>query len=182
MIKKGLLDKNENNFFGKDLSNISYDKTNLEDVVKNIKATILVGSSTKRNSFTDGVIYSMNKNTKRPIIFCLSNPTSLCERDPQDIYKISKNALVATGSYYEGVAQANNALIFPSIANFIIQYQRNMQVKDYITIANILADLSYADNKVLKSIEELKETTRIIVNKMLEQYNIKYISNILWEY
>lgn len=97
----------------------------LKDVVKNAKATVLYGTSGHPRSFTEEVVKTMSKNSKRPIIFALSNPTPKTEAAPDDIYKWSDGrAIVATGSPFPDVkyksklfriAQGNNAFVFPGI-------------------------------------------------------------------
>lgn len=99
----------------------------LFDTVKAIHPTVLIGTSTVPNSFTEEVIKEMSKHVKRPIILPLSNPTSLCEVHPANATKWSEGrALIATGSPFEPVknprtnkdmiiAELNNALIFPAL-------------------------------------------------------------------
>jgi malate dehydrogenase (oxaloacetate-decarboxylating) len=67
----------------------------------------------------------MSANTEHPVILPMSNPTSICEGIPQDIYDWSKGkALVATGSPFDPIetgdgprriGQANNVFVFPGI-------------------------------------------------------------------
>ena len=99
--------------------------TNLFEVVKTVKPTILVGTSTQPNTFTKEIVEAMCENTARPIIFPLSNPTKLAEATAEDLIKWSDGkAFVATGIpaddvEYKGVTyqigQANNALIYPGL-------------------------------------------------------------------
>ena len=99
--------------------------TDLLEVVKTVKPTILVGTSTVPNTFTKEVVEAMCENTERPMIFPLSNPTKLAEATAEDIIAWSDGkAFVATGIpadtvSYKGVdyviGQANNALIYPGL-------------------------------------------------------------------
>ena len=99
--------------------------TNLTAVVKTIKPTILVGTSTRPNTFTQEIVETMTAHTARPIIFPLSNPTKLAEAAAADLIAWSQGkALVATGIpadpvFFNGVhytiGQANNALIYPGL-------------------------------------------------------------------
>lgn len=97
----------------------------LMDVVKNGMPDILIGVSGQHGLFTEEIIREMAKNTERPIIFPLSNPTSRAEAVPADILEWTDDkALIGTGSpfdpvTYKGVshhiAQSNNTYIFPGV-------------------------------------------------------------------
>ena len=99
--------------------------TSLLEVVKTVKATILVGTSTNPNSFTKEIVEVMCENSAHPMIFPLSNPTKLAEAKAEELIKWSDGkAFVATGIpadtvSYKGVdyviGQANNALIYPGL-------------------------------------------------------------------
>lgn len=56
----------------------------LLDVIRNVKPTILIGTSTVTGAFNERIIKEMAQHVERPIIFPLSNPTSLCEVDPRE--------------------------------------------------------------------------------------------------
>ena len=51
------------------------------DVVRNAKITVLLGVSAQAGAFTEEIVREMAKNTERPVIFPLSNPTSKCGGD-----------------------------------------------------------------------------------------------------
>ena len=99
--------------------------TDLLEVVKTVKPTILVGTSTQPNTFTKEIVEEMCKITERPMIFPLSNPTVLAEASAKDLITWSDGkAFVATGIpadtvSYKGIdyviGQANNALIYPGL-------------------------------------------------------------------
>ncbi|GAG56747.1 unnamed protein product [marine sediment metagenome] len=55
---------------------VTTEKTELADVVKNVKPTVLIGCSTVANAFTEEIIKTMAKHTEKPIILPLSNPNS----------------------------------------------------------------------------------------------------------
>lgn len=99
--------------------------TDLYAVIKQVKPTILIGTSTQPGSFTEQVVKEMALHTKRPIIFPLSNPTELAEATAKDLIEWTDGkALIATGIpsepvKYKGVTyqigQANNALMYPGL-------------------------------------------------------------------
>lgn len=97
----------------------------LLDVVRHVKPTILIGTSTRGGAFSREVVEEMARHCPRPIIFPLSNPTSRAEATPSDLLEWTDGAaLIATGSPFSPVdhdgvrhviAQSNNALIFPGL-------------------------------------------------------------------
>jgi malate dehydrogenase (oxaloacetate-decarboxylating) len=101
------------------------EQASLAKVVSAYKATVLIGTSGQGGSFTEDIVKAMSANTEHPVILPMSNPTSICEGIPQDIYDWSKGkALVATGSPFDPIetgdgprriGQANNVLVFPGI-------------------------------------------------------------------
>lgn len=101
------------------------DMTSLLEVIKTVKPTILVGTSTNSGAFTKEVVEAMCENTERPVIFPISNPTKKLEATAQQVIEWSDGkAFVATGVpsgtiSYKGVdyeiGQANNALIYPGL-------------------------------------------------------------------
>ncbi|MGV9561139.1 NAD-dependent malic enzyme [Streptomyces sp. NPDC003480] len=93
--------------------------------VRQVKPTILLGTSTVHGAFTREVVEAMAEGTERPIIFPISNPTSRIEAMPADVLAWSRGkALVAVGIpvppvefggvTYE-IGQANNALLYPGL-------------------------------------------------------------------
>jgi malate dehydrogenase (oxaloacetate-decarboxylating) len=102
----------------------------LLDVVRNVKPTVLIGVSGQPGAFTEEAIRTMSKNTERPVIFPLSNPTSRSEATPQQILDWTDGrALIGTGSpfgpsKFDGreirVDQTNNSYVFPGLALGII--------------------------------------------------------------
>ncbi|WEA56218.1 malolactic enzyme [Lactococcus lactis] len=103
----------------------SGDMTDLLNVVKTVKPTILVGTSTNPGAFTKEVVEAMCANTERPVIFPISNPTKKMEATAEQVIEWSDGkAFVATGVpsgtiNYKGVdyqiGQANNSLIYPGL-------------------------------------------------------------------
>ncbi|MCA0308945.1 MAG: NAD-dependent malic enzyme [Actinobacteria bacterium] len=97
----------------------------LEEVVREVRPTILIGTSARHGAFSEEVVTTMAAHCERPIIMPLSNPTSRSEAHPADVLAWTDGrALIATGSpfgtirhgeTYHTIAQANNALIFPGL-------------------------------------------------------------------
>ena len=119
--------------------------TDLLEVVKTVKPTILVGTSTQPNTFTKEIVETMCENTERPMIFPLSNPTKLAEASAKDLIEWSDGkAFVATGIpadtvSYKGVdyviGQANNALIYPGIGLGMLASEASLLTDEMIGAA-----------------------------------------------
>lgn len=119
--------------------------TDLLEVVKTVKPTILVGTSTQPNTFTKEIVEAMCENTERPMIFPLSNPTKLAEASAKDLIEWSDGKVfVATGIpadtvSYKGVdyviGQANNALIYPGLGLGMLASEASLLTDEMIGAA-----------------------------------------------
>lgn len=97
----------------------------LHEAVKMAGVTVLIGTSGQGGCFTKEVVEAVAANTDRPVILPLSNPTSMAEALPEDIYRWTDGkALVATGSPFDPVeyrgethhvGQCNNVFVFPGV-------------------------------------------------------------------
>ena len=105
-------------------------KIGLLEVVKQVKPSILIGTSTDHGAFTKEVIGALCAGVERPILLPLSNPTERIEVLPSDAIPWSGGkALVATGIpvepvSYQGtkfhIGQGNNALLYPGLGLGVI--------------------------------------------------------------
>lgn len=119
--------------------------TDLLEVVKTVKPTILVGTSTQPSTFTKEVVEAMCENTERPVIFPLSNPTKLAEATAKDLIEWSNGkAFVATGIpsddvEYNGInyviGQANNELIYPGLGLGMLASEASLLTDEMIGAA-----------------------------------------------
>jgi len=101
------------------------DARQLLSVVRAYKPTVLIGASGQGGSFSEEIVRAMHANVENPVIMPMSNPTSISEAVPADIFAWTEgNALVATGSPFDPVdingklrrvGQANNVFVFPGI-------------------------------------------------------------------
>ncbi len=147
------------------------DFTKLEDVVRAVKPTILVGTSTQPHTFTQEIVELMCSYTERPMIFPLSNPTKLAEATAQDLIEWSHGkALVATGIPYDdfeyngvtySIGQANNALIYPSLGLGVMASHAKLLTDEMISAAahslTDIADYSQPGAAVLPPVSRLAD-------------------------
>jgi malate dehydrogenase (oxaloacetate-decarboxylating) len=116
----------------------------LQDVIRHAKPSVLIGVSGQAGAFTEDAVREMARNTDRPVIFPLSNPTARCEATPQDLLDWTEGrALIGTGSPFEPVTiwgkkvridQTNNSYIFPGLALGIVA-SRAKRVTDAMVMA-----------------------------------------------
>ncbi len=93
--------------------------------VEMIRPTALLGTSGQRGIFNREVLQAMARVNSRPVIFAMSNPTSLSECTAAEAYEFTDGrALFASGSPFAPVEyggktfrprQSNNAYIFPGV-------------------------------------------------------------------
>ncbi|MBF1278416.1 MAG: NAD-dependent malic enzyme [Neisseria sp.] len=105
-------------------------KIGLLEVVKQVKPTILIGTSTDHGAFTEDVVKALCAGVERPILLPLSNPTDKIEVMPSEAIKWSDGkALISVGIPvpsvpYKGVnyeiGQANNAMLYPGLGLGVI--------------------------------------------------------------
>jgi malate dehydrogenase (oxaloacetate-decarboxylating) len=143
----------------------------LEELIRRVEATILIGLSTVGGAFTEPIVREMARKVRRPIILPLSNPTARSEAKAEDLIRWTEGrALVATGSPFEPVshdgrripiAQCNNVYIFPAMGLGLVA-SRARRVTDGMVLAaaRALGDsspaLTHPDAALLPPLAELR--------------------------
>ena len=153
----------------------------LHDVVKNTKASVLIGTSAAPGAFDQAFIQEMAAQVEHPIIFPLSNPPERCEATPADLINYTEGrAIIATGSPFDNYdyqgktyrfSQCNNYLAFPGIGLGVLS------VKAKHVSAGMLAAASHAlsqyqgmhDDLLLPTITQAQEASRQVAIAVAEQ-------------
>ncbi|CAM3853210.1 oxaloacetate-decarboxylating malate dehydrogenase [Bacillus paramycoides] len=152
------------------------DVIGLAEVVKHVKPTILIGTSTVAGAFKEEIIKEMASHVERPIILPMSNPTPLAEAKPADLIEWTEGrALVATGSPFEPVTyngvtyvigQSNNALIFPGLGLGTIVVRASVMTDGMFAAAAeavaSMVDTSKPGAPILPEVEELRNISEMV--------------------
>ncbi|HHK5547246.1 MULTISPECIES: oxaloacetate-decarboxylating malate dehydrogenase [Bacillus] len=152
------------------------DVIGLAKVVKHVKPTILIGTSTVAGAFKEEIIKEMASHVERPIILPMSNPTPLAEAKPADLIEWTEGrALVATGSPFEPVTyngvtyvigQSNNALIFPGLGLGTIVVRASVMTDGMFAAAAeavaSMVDTSQPGASILPEVEELRNISEMV--------------------
>lgn len=94
-------------------------------IIKEIKPTVLIGTTGKGGQFTQAVLEEISSYQEKPVVFALSNPTTQSECTAEQAYKYTKGKCIfASGSPFKPVThegktytigQSNNCYIFPGM-------------------------------------------------------------------
>ena len=155
----------------------------LQQVVEQGKITVLIGVSGQPGLFTQDIIEQLCRNTAKPIVLPLSNPTSRVEGTPSDIIHWSQGkAIVATGSPFSPVAyndsiieisQCNNSYIFPGIGlGVLVVAAKSISDNMLMAASQALADAAMAyqpKNGLLPPLSEIKTVSKKIAKAVALQ-------------
>ena len=155
---------------------------NLLEVIENGRVTALLGLSGQASAFNQPIVEAVSRNTAQPIIFPLSNPTSISEALPEDILLWTEGrAIVATGSPFEDVdhggktyaiGQGNNAFIFPGLGFAAILSEASritdgMVLESAYALADYTAAAHVEEGRVYPPIRELHEVSIRVTNRVM---------------
>ena len=152
-------------------------RVTLEETIRNLRPTVLIGTSATHGLFTQAVIEAMSAINTRPIVMPLSNPASRSECTAADAIRWSAGrAIVATGGPsdavgYDGrahrIGQGNNAFVFPGIG-LGLWVGRVRRVTDgmFLDAAKVLADqvtdADLADGAVYPTLSRIRDCSHAV--------------------
>jgi len=149
----------------------------LEEMIRAVKPTMLIGTSGVPGTFTEAMIREMAKHVERPVVFPLSNPTKNCEAHAADVVKWTEGrCLIATGSpfdpvEYEGrtihISQGNNVYIFPGVGLGALAVKASKVTDSMFTaaahaLAEQVSDEDFAAGKLYPPLQDMRKITRHI--------------------
>jgi len=156
----------------------------LLDVVRNVKPTILIGTSAVYGAFNEEVVRTIAAACKHPIIFPLSNPPSRAEATPEDVlHWTDGKGLIATGSTHPDVSwdgksipitQCNNALIFPGLGLGVICSRAKRMTSGMIdaAVVELSSSVELQDDhltRLLPEVSRLQEVSKKIASAVVKQ-------------
>jgi malate dehydrogenase (oxaloacetate-decarboxylating) len=144
--------------------------------VRHVKPTILLGTSTAHNAFTEDVVRALAEGVERPVLLPISNPTSRIEVMPRDAVPWSGGkALIAVGIpvgpvEYNGVSyeigEANNALLYPGLGlGAIVSGARHVTGNMLLAAAEAVAgqvDVSRPGASLLPPVDNLRASSATV--------------------
>ncbi|WP_308367295.1 MULTISPECIES: NAD-dependent malic enzyme [unclassified Microbulbifer] len=166
----------------KDLRGVS--GWSLQQIIGQVKPTVLIGVSGQGGLFTQGVIETMQAGCTRPVVLPLSNPTSRAEAAPEQILAWTNGqALVATGSPFKPVtvngetypiAQCNNVYIFPGVGLGVIaagatRVTESMLMAASKALASQAPINTTGENILLPRLSEIRELSKKIAFDVARQ-------------
>lgn len=117
----------------------------LDRVVKEAGVTVLIGTSGQASCFDEQITATVMEHTDRPVIMPLSNPTTMSEALPEDLYKWTDGkVLVGTGSPFDPVqyggreyriSQCNNVFVFPGVGLGVLASGARQVLPEFFTAA-----------------------------------------------
>jgi malate dehydrogenase (oxaloacetate-decarboxylating) len=149
----------------------------LLNVIRHEKVTVLIGTSGQAGCFNFDVVAEVMKNSERPVILPLSNPTPMAEALPAEIYQWTDGrALVATGSPFapvhsEGqqirIGQCNNVFVFPGVGLGTLASGAREVLPEFFTaaafaVASMVEDDDLKKGILMPPVHKLREISLVV--------------------
>ncbi|KAI8094737.1 hypothetical protein BDF21DRAFT_376080 [Thamnidium elegans] len=149
------------------------DQMTLEQLVKKVKPTVLLGLTGIRGVFSEESIREMSKHVEKPVIFPLSNPDTHAECTAEEAFKWTDGrAIFASGSPFKDVLlpngktgktnQCNNSYSFPGLGLGITvsrasRVTQNMFLETARTIADMATPEQLKQGILYPGVSQLRE-------------------------
>ncbi|KAI7895154.1 malic enzyme [Mucor mucedo] len=160
------------------------DQMTLEQLVKKVKPTVLLGLTGIRGVFTEGAVREMSKHQEKPVIFPLSNPDTHAECTAEEAFKWTDGrAIFASGSPFKDVLlpngkigktnQCNNSYSFPGLGLGITVSRASrvtptMFLETARTIANMATPEQLKQGILYPGVSQLREVALNVGTRVCE--------------
>lgn len=153
------------------------------DIVKQLRPTALIGVSGKPGTFSRAILEATAAINTRPIVFALSNPTSMAECTAEEAYRYTGGrAVFASGSPFDPVTldgqtfvpgQGNNAYVFPGIGLGVLASESRLVTDEmFLAAARTLAAHATAEDlkqgRIYPPLTRIREVSRAIAVAVME--------------
>mmetsp|Transcript_5924 Transcript_5924/g.9238 ORF Transcript_5924/g.9238 Transcript_5924/m.9238 type:complete len:590 (+) Transcript_5924:365-2134(+) len=155
--------------------------TSLEQAVRAVNATAIIGVSAIPQTFTKSICEFLTTVSPAPLIFALSNPTSQAECTAEQAYKWTNGKCIfASGSPFDPVThngktyvpgQGNNAYIFPGLGLGLIAAKATTIPDDLLyvsakTLAEQVSEEDLDNGSMYPPIEDIRKVSANIAAKV----------------
>ncbi len=152
-------------------------------IVEKLRPTALIGVSGKPGTFSREILENIAKNVERPIVFALSNPTSMAECTAEEAYRgTAGRAVFASGSPFDPVTldgkrfvpgQGNNSYIFPGVGLGVIACASRIVTDEMFlaaakTLANEVHESDLEHGRIYPSLARIREVSASIAVAVVE--------------
>jgi malate dehydrogenase (oxaloacetate-decarboxylating)(NADP+) len=146
----------------------------LLSAVRKMKPTGIIGASGRGGSFAREIVEEMARMNDRPIVFALSNPTSMAECTAEMAYQWSGGrAIYASGSPFDPVeidgktlipGQGNNAYIFPGLGLGVVASGAKHVTDEMFaaaarSLAHTVSDQDLERARIFPSLQKIREVS-----------------------
>jgi len=155
----------------------------LVSALERMRPTAIIGVSGRGGTFTQAVIETMSRINSKPIIFALSNPTSMSECTAEEAYDWSEGrAIFACGSPFPAVTvngrkhvprQGNNSYIFPGVGLGVVASNARIVTEEMFfeaskALASEVTDADLAQGSIYPPLERIREVSVTIACAVAE--------------
>ncbi len=172
----------------------SPDRIELADVVRNARATVIVGVTAQRGLFSAEILGMMAGHTDRPVVLSLSNPSSRSECTPEEVARATRGmGLVATGTAFADVnfegrvisaSQCNNMYIFPGVGlGALVSKTPKVTNSMFLAASKALCDQVTAEQRgrglLLPEMDDIRRVSRIVACAVAKQARREGLGRLL---
>lgn len=153
------------------------------EIVQKLAPTALIGVSGKAGTFSQAILEKIAGNVERPIVFALSNPTSMAECTAEEAYRwTGGRAVFASGSPFDPVVldgkrfvpgQGNNSYIFPGVGLGVMACASQFVTDEMFlaaarTLAGEVNESDLEQGRIYPSLQRIRDVSAAIALAVVE--------------
>uniref|UniRef100_A0A8D3BJS4 NADP-dependent malic enzyme n=1 Tax=Scophthalmus maximus TaxID=52904 RepID=A0A8D3BJS4_SCOMX len=146
----------------------------LEDVVRELKPTAIIGVAAIAGAFSEQIIRDMASFNQRPIIFALSNPTSKAECTAEQCYTFTEGrGIFASGSPFDPVTLPDGRTFHPGQGNNALHLPRRGPGQEIFltaaeSLAHMVTDKDLAEGRLYPPLGSIRDASVTLAVKIVE--------------